>query len=340
MVRTRGWRGWGWREGDVGGAEDVSRRPRGPGSRGRRRRRGRGRSRRRRGRRAWWRGPSWVRKIFWTGLEVRSEAMSLALASKSPARSGLSATRTAFPARVRPAFSKSRIFWTASWASARESGGEASDGEVGEEVVAVDGGVEGVGGGPEEGGPGEGRGEEVLPGGCRRRSPWGRRRRRRGGGRSGERARSSGGRRRRGSPGRPGGRPLRSRRRRRRSSRETAMAERPWACRWRTRGWAAGRKSLGAMRIQSAWLEASRSEESLDGADLGAEEGLGGDGEVAVALLGGEGEERCGSGRASGARGRRGRGGRSPGRSLRPGRCRRRGPVPRGSPASAARAWG
>ena len=46
-------------------------------------------------------------------------------------------------------------------------GGEASDGEVGEEVVAVDGGVEGVGGGPEEGGLGEGRGEEVLAGGAR-----------------------------------------------------------------------------------------------------------------------------------------------------------------------------
>jgi hypothetical protein len=45
------------------------------------------------------------------------------------------------------------------------AGGDPSEGEVGEEVVAVDGGVEGIGGGPEEGGLREGSGEEVLPGG-------------------------------------------------------------------------------------------------------------------------------------------------------------------------------
>ena len=43
-------------------------------------------------------------------------------------------------------------------------GGETTDGEVGEEVVAVDGGEGGVGGCPEEGGLGEGGGEEVLAG--------------------------------------------------------------------------------------------------------------------------------------------------------------------------------
>ena len=88
--------------------------------------------------------------------------MSLAFASKSPARSGLSATRTSGPVSERPAFSKSRSFWTSVWASGEGSRGEPSDGEVGEEIVAVDRGQGRIGDGPEEGGLDRGGGDPVL----------------------------------------------------------------------------------------------------------------------------------------------------------------------------------
>ena len=266
--------------------------------------------------------------------------MSLALASKSPARSGLSATRTAFPARVRPAFSKSRIFWTASWASARESCGEASEGEVGEEIVAVDGGVEGVGGGPEEGGPGEGRGEEVLPGGPGEEALGVV-----GGVAEEEDVAGSGsgpvvvGEGEEVADGVGGGF----------SEAEVVVdllegdghGGEALGLSVEDEGLGGGEKGLGGDEDPVGLVGGVAQRGGLDGADLGAEEGGGGDGEVVVVGLGGEAREPVPRERPS-QRGRR------------PERSRRTEPggearglddavgegLPSRTPASAARAWG
>ena len=68
------------------------------------------------------------------------------------------------------------------------------------------------------------------------------------------------------------------------------MAASPWASRWAARVWAAGRSASGARTIQSAWFVVARSEVGGSGTDLGREEGLGEDGEVAVIRLGVPGE--------------------------------------------------
>ena len=135
--------GLGGEGGDVRGSEEALGGPEGLASRARRRRRGRVRSRRRRGRRPWWRrselgeeelldGPRGEERgdVVGVGLEVAGEVGVVG------DEDGLSGEGAAGVLEVEDLLD-------GVLGLGEGGGGDASEGEVGEEVVAVDGGVGG-----------------------------------------------------------------------------------------------------------------------------------------------------------------------------------------------------
>ena len=74
------------------------------------------------------------------------------------------------------------------------------------------------------------------------------------------------------------------------------MAARPWLSRWARERLGRGQQRLGGDDDPVGLVRGAAEGDSGSGPDLGGEEGLGGDGEVAVVLLGVPGEAAVGEG--------------------------------------------